>query len=271
MEDRLKQIVEADFAVPTGVDEVALINEIVEELGSTDAELRDHLAYATLSNWLLKKKLLSKEPLTKLLQQAVGDDMLFHRIGEAETDTVFKRTFSSLLIALLLIRDNQEEFLSEDNVRFTMTRLIRYCELENDMRGFVEGKGWAHAAAHVADAIDECVRSRFIGRGDCHLLWNGLLALLLRAGNVYVDEEDERIATAVVAMVELGKVSVETVLSWIDGIALDAERQNRAMVQRINCKHFFRSLRSRLEYEGLLAAGDPWTRAIELKFNPYLQ
>jgi hypothetical protein len=42
--------------------------------------------------------------------------------------------------------------------------LIKYINLENDLRGYVPEKGSSHSIAHVADAFDELVKSPKINR-----------------------------------------------------------------------------------------------------------
>ena len=41
---------------------------------------------------------------------------------------------------------------------------------ERDLRGFVAGKGWAHAVAHGADALGALARSRQSGRLELTVL-----------------------------------------------------------------------------------------------------
>lgn len=154
LKEELRIIVGNNFSLPQGIDEYSMVQQVVDLLSSTDPELRDKLAYRILNNWLLEKKLLPDEQLVKLLDNAISHNMLFNRIGEVGTDSIFLRSFSSLLIALLLIRDNRDQYLTENKVHKIMNTLITYCKSEKDYRGYVEGKGWAHAAAHISDALD---------------------------------------------------------------------------------------------------------------------
>jgi hypothetical protein len=114
---------------------------------------------------------------------------------------------------------------------------LQDCKREKDYRGFVQGKGWAHAAAHIFDALDECVRSRYIGLEECKLVWSGLYTLLENAPEVFNSEEDERIATAVAAMVELGKVPLSVICEWLMDVKLPGDNDINQGHMRVNFKH----------------------------------
>lgn len=267
IKEELRKIVENGYAVPEGADEYPMVQKVIQVLGSIDPELRDDLGYDILQNWLVEQSLLTKEQLEDLLVYSISDEMLLKQIGESGTDSVFLRTFSSLLIALLLIRDNRDHFLQETTFQNVMNTLVNYCKQERDFRGYVAEKGWAHAAAHVSDAIDECVRSRFTRSNDCQFLWSGLRALLENAPDVFNTEEDERIATAVTAMVELKKVSIKTICEWLNLVELPAEKEIRFRYRRINFKLFVRCLFMRLKEKGLLGE-EQEIISVEHRFNP---
>ncbi|OPH47042.1 hypothetical protein BC351_40410 [Paenibacillus ferrarius] len=270
LKEELRIIVGNNFSLPQGIDEYSMVQQVVDLLSSTDPELRDKLAYRILDNWLLEKKLLPDEQLVKLLNNAISHNMLFNRIGEVGTDSIFLRSFSSLLIALLLIRDNRDQYLTENKVRKIMNTLITYCKSEKDYRGYVEGKGWAHAAAHISDALDECVRNRYVGLEECKLVWSGLNSILESAPEVFSSEEDERIATTVTAMVELGKVPLSVICEWLMDVKLPTVNELTRRHSRINFKHFTRCLMIRLSEKGLLGAENDLIR-VERRFNPYIE
>lgn len=264
----LRAIIDNEFALPAGADEYEAVKQVVGVLGSTDPELRDEYGYTVLHKWLTDKNFLTHEQLKQLLDDAISQEKLFFGIGNRESDTVFLRTFSALLIALILRRDNREEFLDEIYVRKVMNSLVSYCQQEKDLRGYVDTKGWAHAAAHISDAIDECVCNRYMGLEDCKLTWSGLLSLIENAPFVYGAEEDERIATAVTSMVESGKVSFPVLCAWVMEIEVPKRYELRTFYRRINYKNLIRSLFIRLRHKGLLL-DERQLFAVEQRFNRY--
>lgn len=263
---QLKEIAHNNYSVPENVDTYEAVQKILCVLDSTDPELRDELGMTILSRWIINQGLLSSRQLEELLKKAISDEMLFYRIGEKETDNVFLRSFSSLLIALILYRDNADKFLSRTVFCQIVDQLFDYCSLEKDLRGFVLDKGWAHAAAHMSDAIDECARSRYAGLEICHTLWNSLLSLIKNASHVYDAEEEERLATPVVAMVELGKISMDDLITCLDAIEPITKEER---IKRINFKMFIRTLYMRLKEKNLLEAQELALIDIEHRFNPY--
>lgn len=265
----LRNIVNDDYNLPDGKDEFEAVQEVVGILGSTDAELRDELGYAVLNKWLLVKNLLNDKQLELLLEQALSQEMLFYKIGESESDGVFQRSFSSLLIALILHRDNRDEFLSKETYQQLITKIASYCQLEKDDRGYIEEKGWAHAPAHIADVIDECVKNRYTGINECELLWNALLSIMLNAAKVFDAEEDERISLAVAAMVDHKKVSISVLMGWLKEQEKFNGRDMIATNRRINYKHFLRSLYFRLNEKRLLGESREDLLTLEKKFNPF--
>lgn len=88
------------FLAPPHAFELAL--EMVTHIGSPDPQLRDELIYSTFSHWI-EEGVLSPEQLQELLAIALDDQHLFYRIGESGTDSVFTRSFSVLLLPLILI------------------------------------------------------------------------------------------------------------------------------------------------------------------------
>ncbi|WP_058303755.1 DUF2785 domain-containing protein [Gorillibacterium timonense] len=268
--EELRAIAKNGFAIPDGSEAYAVIREVIDLLASPDPELRDELAYGALYHWLLLDELLQGPQLEELLRLAISEDMLFSGIGEEGTDSVFLRTFSSLLIALLLARDNREAIFARETYDFTLDALVRYCLSERDFRGYVEVKGWAHAAAHCADALDECAASRYAGMEECERIWTGLRALLDRAPQVYQAEEDERIATAVFTMIHSGNVTLAQVCEWAKALNTLPSKELSDRYRTTNGKHFIRSLFMRLQTDEYRSQAEQLLE-LEEDFNRFRQ
>ena len=52
--------------------------------------------------------------------------------------------------------------MEQDLVQHTVNKVIHYMMEEKDTRGFIEGKGWAHAVAHGVDALDALTKDPFL-------------------------------------------------------------------------------------------------------------
>ena len=84
------------------------------------------------------------------------------RSGSASTgtDSVFRRSFSALVLAECIDRDNEQRLLpAGKRARAGATAIATWYLRERDLRGCVPGKGWAHTVAHGADAIGVLARS----------------------------------------------------------------------------------------------------------------
>ena len=190
------------------VDQSSVLHSMLLHIGSTDSELRDGLIYASFYRLIMERKQIEATLLSKLLQTCM-EELLFKGIGEKGTDSVFTRSFTTLLIALILGRDNQDDFLSRDTIEDMKEKLIKYMELEEDIRGFVPGKGWAHSVAHAADMIDELVKNPKLDK-ECYpdivrVLWSKVLI----SNSVYIHGEDERLLIPILEMLDRGVDAAE--------------------------------------------------------------
>lgn len=224
---------------------VGLVKSMMHFIGSTDSELRDKLIYSTFCQLAIDNQ-LEHELLSDLLDHCLSDDMLFKGIGENGTDTVFTRAFTSLVIAVILYKDNEDDFLPENAVCKTKDHLIDYINSENDLRGFVPGKGWAHSIAHVAEAFDELILNNKIEQKDLLEMLRPLWEKILVSDSVYVHGEDERMVTPILAMLEKG-VDIGEIVQLLKGIPDELKRRKEQVNEEnywfleANCKNFLKS------------------------------
>ncbi len=256
----LRQVAANEYAAPDNLFEVAL--SMMQHIGTTDAELRDGLITAAFYYWILDRVLFEPEQMRELLKLTLDDQHLFYRIGEKETDSVFTRTFSMLMLPLLLIvhRDKQP-YLSQEEVLGVKTAVLRYLQEEKDIRGYVPGLGWAHAIAHAADALDDIVQCDEIDADDLRQILESMRAAMCRHERPYTHEEDERMITAVLATYKRNLLTASEWEDWIRSFTEHAQQLDRSPknYQKLNAKNFLRSL-----YFRLLAEEDreEWKRPI---------
>lgn len=192
------------------LDEARVIQSMLHHIGSTDAELRDQLIYTLFYRFIIEDEQLTNEQLTDMFQTTLKYH-LFHGIGETESDTVFTRAFSTLLIALIVYQDRQRGFLSVADLDMLKAKLLAYLDCEIDTRGYVPGKGWAHSIAHVADAFDELVLHPHLDETEfgemLEALWNKVMI-----PSLYVHDEDERLLNPIFALLERGMDEQELIV-----------------------------------------------------------
>lgn len=234
------------------VNKVIIVNSMIKHIGSIDSELRDQLIYGSFYQLITEKNNLDQVLLDELLELSIND-LLFKGIEVNGTDTVFTRSFTSLLIALILYKDNKDNFLSKSTVYEIKDRLIDYINLENDLRGYVPVKGWAHSIAHVADAFDELIKNPKINQ-QCYIdilktLWNKIFV----STSVYIHDEDERILIPILEMLNRGldQKEIETLVQNVP-IKLKNQREQIAEEQYwflySNCKTFLKSFYIKVKF-----------------------
>ncbi|MGG2092094.1 DUF2785 domain-containing protein [Bacillus sp. S13(2024)] len=249
LKQELQHIKNNNYAVPDDVDAYPYAQWILDYIGSPDAELRDELIYSTLERWITSGVFRQKE-LRGLLLQALSPDYLFYQIDEKGTDSVFKRAFSILIPPLILSVHEKEPLLSEEQLYSVAEQVLEYAYLEQDVRGYVEGKGWAHSTAHVADALSalaRTIRNREFG----HAILAAVRHKVRLHDYLYINSEDERLVTAVMSLRNQNILSQEEWKNWLDSFTIIEEASaphNDILVQ--NIKSFLRSLYFRtLEHE----------------------
>jgi len=213
-----KQVLEDGLEVPTDRPLDELTAELTRMLGSTDPGLRDGTAYPALGTWVDRG--VYDELLTGL-----GDGMaagLTVGLGERDTDTVFRRAFSVLVLATVVERDISQQLLPAEKVLRWGDQIVSWYLGERDLRGYVAGKGWAHAVAHGADAIGALAGSRHFGVHELTVLLDVLADRLLTIDVQLLCGEPDRMAHAVMSILRRNVVPTRVVEPWISRIAAHA-------------------------------------------------
>lgn len=281
LKDQLYEIADNEFALPEQAKAMPRALEMLPHLGSPDAELRDDLIYSTLATWILADK-FEEDDLKALLRQLLTAEHLFYKLGEADTDSVFMRSFSMLIIPLILSWHRQRPFLMPYELREVKVKLLDYLEKEQDLRGFVldedeagEPKGWAHAIAHTADALDDLVRCKEMGSEELVEILTAIRQKASESKLVFVHLEDERLVTPVIAVLGRKVLTPPDVQSWLAGFVPLAQQKEPfpdCYRQAQNVKNFLRSLYFRARQpETAVLIGENSANALAELVNKTLQ
>jgi hypothetical protein len=210
--DFWQAIAEHNFAVPPGESPGPLALEIVDLAAETDPILRDKCGYEILVAWVYRDNLLSGEQL-EALRRKLLPAMIFH-IGESDSDTVFRRSFSALYMSILAAQDLRKPFLSAAAFKETLDTALRCYAEEKDLRGYVPKKGWAHATAHVADLFKFLARSAQLSAEDQKRIVVGISRRCRTTPSVFAWGEDARMAAALLSIVDRKDVEVSIFDGW---------------------------------------------------------
>ena len=249
----LLRIEKEDYQLRQGESIQDFVTLMLEYIGDPDPQLRDNLIYSTFYKWMIDSNKFTNEELRKLLSILIDEQHLLYHIGNEGDLTVLTRSFSVLPIALILQQHLKEPLLTLTDFDSVKNALLLYYRQEKDLRGFSAVEGWAHSAAHGADALEELIQCP---ESDLSLqleVLDAIKGMLHNGICIFCDEEDERIASIVDTMIVKKLIPYKEITDWLIGLADCAEwkRTRDQRIALINSKNFMRSLYFRREYDSI--------------------
>jgi hypothetical protein len=254
-----RAVARADYAPPPDADVPALTAELLEMLGSPDPELRDQLAYSALASWIYERKLLNGSQLQPVTSVLLAN--LRFNLGSVGTDAVLRRSFSALILSVVVARDNADPVLDPDGYQRILTATLSYLDAEKDTRGYDETKGWMHSAAHTADLLKFLARSRYATTADQGRILDAI-ARKLNASSVLTYGEDERLARAVLAIVNRRDFDSAAFTQWTQRSRPAAIRTERPSTAQLQVAQNVKNMFSKLDV--LLSADDKPTDSVKV-------
>lgn len=213
MKEQLEGIVKKSINLDL-IDFNELIQFMLKNIGNPDGYLRDNLIYRGFCELILNEQ-FTEEQLVLILKTCSDDEHLYLNITQSNpSDDVFTRSFSALVITLILGIDREKRSLPEELVGEAIHRSIHYLFLEKDYRGFDNTKGWAHAVAHGSDLLTEAIRHPLMM--ESQLLCSALQSLksCLHTEYALIDEEEERMLPVIDALLDKG-LTDEQLVTWL--------------------------------------------------------
>lgn len=223
-----------------------LLHFMLENIGNPDPYIRDTLINSGFYELILNEK-VTVEQVTNILQTCIDDQHLYLNIHQNEqNDAVFVRSFSALVIALIVYKDIENRYLPEALIIEALEKSSNYLNLETDYRGYIEERGWAHAVAHGSDLLAQVILHPLF---DQILTVNQCLVTLqkcLTTAYAYIDDEDERMLPVIDGLLQNG-LSDEQLKRWVIHLA-DFEEHDELKYYRKqwNVKRFLFTLYAHL-------------------------
>lgn len=207
-----KQVQSRGLAVPEDRPLDDLTAELTRMLGSPDPALRDGTAYPTLATWI-------DRGVYDDLLSGLGDGMalgLQVGLGETDSDSVFRRSFSVLVLGECIARDNARPLMPGGKILEWGDRIATWLLRERDLRGFVPGKGWAHAVAHGADALGTLAESPHLSTNELTVVLDVIAdRLVLPVERLFSAGEPDRLALATMKVLRRNRVPLQVLEPWI--------------------------------------------------------
>jgi Protein of unknown function (DUF2785) len=214
-----------------------LLPELLEMLASPDPELRDGFAYPILATWI-GRGTFSQDELKSVL--VILEQRLETGLGEKESDSVFARSFAALMMAVLV--NNKILALEKSEILRLLKVALQYLEREQDLRGFVQPQGWAHAVAHTADLLDEFAVNPYVQSIELEKILKAI-ASKVPATRVWLFNEEDRLSYVAARILERGLLSNEVVSQCLEVLTFQQSNDLQLnAIPRHNAKIFLQSL-----------------------------
>ena len=194
--------------------------EFLNYLGSPESQLREG-SLQIIGTWI-EKSYFSDQQLLEISDQM--KENLFIGLDEQNTDSVFLRSFSALILGCIIAYDeacalqnvkNRKSFLTKEKISDYFEASLRYYQKEKDVRGYVEIKEWAHSIAHGADLFKKFSRHRLIDKEQLQqILETFKMKLLESQEDVYKAREELRIAIAIYTLFLRKLLDTNEIKAW---------------------------------------------------------
>jgi len=248
----LRQIKNNDCNISDDLDINCIITDMLKFIGHLDSELRIQLIEEIFLKWF-RNEILSTVQMRNILNVCIGEQHLFFGIGESNTDSVFIRAFSILIVPMVLSVHQKNAFLTENEVLKVKDAVLQYARQEKDFRGYVDDKGWAHAIAHAADGLGSIAKLGCVGREGLLEILDVIREMVANREGMYSYWEDERMVTSFMDIYNRKILADSDILDWLsnfrtkswDGV-FDVIKPPFDWHLKTNQKHFLRSLYFRL-------------------------
>lgn len=214
MKETLESIVRKEEINLEVINKDELLQFMLQNIGNPDTYLRDDLIYQGFCYLILDEKITLEQSIG-LLKTCLDDEHLYLNITHnGPSDDVFTRSFSALVIALIIGKDRENRKLPEALILEAIQRSVDYLKLEKDYRGFVHSKGWAHAVAHGSDLLAEAIAHPLMK--NLHMCHKALQSLksCLHTEYAFIDKEEARMLPVIDALLDKG-LTDEQLLAWV--------------------------------------------------------
>ncbi len=183
-------------------------------------QVRDDLAYPVLASWI-------SSGVYDHLLRTLGNGLcvlMEDGVGRVTGDSVFHRSFAVLVLAEIIERDTRMDVVDDRALLGWGDRIATWLVAEKDLRGYVQGRGWAHAVAHGADAVGALARSPRIDGPALGFLLDVIADRVLEpTPEFWVAGEPDRLAFAAMVALRRDLLEMDTLDPWLRRLAARAE------------------------------------------------
>lgn len=231
-----------------------VLDFILSNIGNNDPQIRDELIYGTCCQLFDEKKLtLSQKEY--LLQKLLKDKYLYdnqpseedNEVDKKINNSVLKRSFTALLLALLLEDSRRNPWITSHHISSIMDDTFSWLLNENDFRGYDEKLGWIHAFAHGADLLVEITKLEPCKDLQVSIILDILKRIIINDKILLWGEED-RLNLVIIELLKLNKIDTLRFYKWCK----DVESNLFSWEAKKKSSTFFQSIYFKMKFENLL-------------------
>jgi hypothetical protein len=187
----------AGFPLP-GPDEPidTLLDQLVSTVTDLDPVWRDDIGYTAFAKWVHRDARIGAPALRRIADRL----MPIATSRDPGTDGVFGRSFAMLWLKEMVFADQRVKFLTDAELVELGGVASLALEHETDLRGYVAGRGWAHAVAHAADLARALAHHPRVTPASLRALHSALRARVGRNDGPFAWGEEARLAAALNAV-----------------------------------------------------------------------
>lgn len=243
LKENLTRIKQNNFLISKDerYDEYAKV--MLRFIGDTDPILRDSLIYEVFNEWIVHGR-FNNEQLTNYLLILINSEHLLYKIGEKDTDFVYTRTFSALILTSIIERHLIESFLTKPLIMQLFDIAVLYYREEKDLRGYTQNSGWAHPMAHGADLLKALSACSELDKDKLAAILNVIKSKICQGDYVYIEREPNRMSHVVSEIYKRNLFTNNEFSEWVQSF-INTEKDSSSITsfhERVNIGNFLRCL-----------------------------
>lgn len=192
------------------------VTYLLDHLGDLNPQIRDDLG-ATLLSRGFAEQVLTPAQRHKIVQFLLQRRSLFQDIDFPGTNAVFTRTFTALLTAEVLDSDREHPWLAPIAQQRFIEDALTYLDREQDTRGYVPHKGWAHGIAHGSDLLGAAWQHPQFSPQQSVQALQLLRHVIRRQTRPFQFDEEPRLAHPLILALASHHLSDSTLTTWLQG------------------------------------------------------
>ena len=250
-----RSVIAHKFKLPDNTALAAATLELAAFVNAPDPELRDQFGYEIQQHFLHDSDLLSAQDLNNLYDAYLPH--VLRGLGEADTISVFARSFAMLNLKELAAVDLTRTFLTQARFDELFAQAELGLRFEQDLRGFDEKNGWAHATAHAADLMRVLARNAKLTQQQQSRLIRAIELRARSAPAVFVWGEDARLAAALMLVLHRPDFNSDAFQLWFDALRHEQAQLWQGKFNPQNFVHMRTQANVLTQLAALIARNDP--------------